>query len=295
MQPSTLANPLDLDDARLDALQHHAFAYFLHETNPANGLVADRSQPGAPASIAAMGFALAVYPVGVTRAWMTRTDAIERTLKVLRFFSSSAQGTGTDATGHKGFYYHFLDMTTGRRAGQCELSTVDTGFLLAGMLAAAAFFDQDSEDELEIRTLADALYRRVEWPWACNGGATLTHGWMPESGFLPYRWEGYDEAMLLYALGLGSPTYPLPPESYSAWTSSYQWKGVYGYEFIHAGSLFIHQYSHIWVDFREIQDDYTRARGVDYFENSRRATYVQREYAIRNPGEFVGYGEHFWG
>ena len=174
----------------MDALQHHAFGYFLHETNPVNGLVADRSEPGAPASIAAVGFALSVYPVGVERGWMTRTDAIGRTLALLRFFWTSPQGTAPDATGYKGFYYHFLDMTTGRRAGLCELSTVDTSFLLAGMLAAAVYFDQDSEEEKEIRTLADALYRRADWPWACNGGATVTHGWKPESGFLPYRWEG---------------------------------------------------------------------------------------------------------
>ena len=176
-------------EARLDALQRHAFNYFLHETNPTNGLVADRSEPGAPASIAAVGFALAVYPVGVSRGWSTRTDAIERTLAVLRFFRSSAQGTAPEMTGHKGFYYHFLDMTTGQRAGLCELSTVDTSFLLAGMLAAATFFVEDRAEEQEIRTLADALYRRADWPWACNGGATVTHGWKPESGFLPYRWE----------------------------------------------------------------------------------------------------------
>ena len=295
MQRQEHANPSDFGEARLDALQRHAFEYFLHETNPANGLVADKSQPGAPASIAAVGFALAVYPVGVERAWMTRTDAIGRTLAVLRFFWTSAQGAAPDVTGHQGFYYHFLDMTTGRRAGQCELSTVDTSFLLAGMLAAAVFFDQDSEDELEIRTLADALYRRADWPWACNGGATVTHGWNPETGFLRYRWNGYDEALLVYVLGLGSPTYPLPTESYAAWTASYQWKDIYGYEFIYGGPLFIHQYSHIWVDFREIQDAFVRDKGIDYFENSRRATYVQREYAIRNPLEFAGYGENFWG
>jgi len=226
---------------------------------------------------------------------MTRTDAIGRTLALLRFFWASAQGTAPDATGHKGFYYHFLDMTTGQRAGRCELSTVDTGFLLAGMLAAGVYFDQDGEEEKEIRTLADALYRRADWPWACNGGATLTHGWKPESGFLPYRWEGYDEAMLLYALALGSPTYPLPPESYAAWTATYEWKEIYGYEFVYGGSLFIHQYSHIWVDFRGIQDAFARDKGIDYCENSRRATYVQREYAIRNPLGFEGYGENFWG
>ena len=279
----------------MDALQHHAFGYFLHETNPVNGLVADRSEPGAPASIAAVGFALSVYPVGVERGWMTRTDAIGRTLALMRFFWTSPQGTAPDGTGHKGFYYHFLDMTTGRRAGLCELSTVDSGFLLAGMLAAAAFFDQDSEAEQEIRTLADALFQRVEWPWACNGGATVTHGWTPESGFLPYRWEGYDEAVLLYVLGLGSPTHPLPTESYAAWASTYQWKEIYGYEFVYGGSLFIHQYSHIWVDFRGIQDAFARDKGIDYCENSRRATYVQQEYAIRNPLGFAGYGANFWG
>jgi hypothetical protein len=282
-------------ETTLDALQRHAFDYFLNETNLANGLVADKSQPGAPASIAAVGFALTAYPVGVERAWISRISAIDRTLAALRFFSNAPQGTDPDTTGHKGFFYHFLDMTTGRRAGICELSTVDTGFLLAGMLAAAAYFDRNSEDEQEIRSLADALYRRADWQWACNGGATITHGWTPEGGFLPYRWEGYDEASLLYVLALGSPTHPLAAEGYIAWTSTYQWKEIYGYEFIYRGPLFIHQYSHIWIDFRGIQDAFTRGKGIDYFENSRRATYVQQEYAIRNPLEFAGYGENFWG
>lgn len=282
-------------EPRLDALQRHAFAYFLHEASPANGLVADRTQPGSSASIAAVGFALASYPVGVERAWMTRNDAIERTLALLRFFWTRPQGPAPNATGYKGFYYHFLDMTTGERANQCELSTVDTTFLLAGMLAAAVYFDQGGEAEREIRTLADALYRRADWTWACNGGATVTHGWKPESGFLPYRWEGYDEAMLLYALGLGSPTHPLPTESYTAWTSSYQWKDIYGYELLYGGPLFIHQYSHVFVDFRGIQDAFARDKGIDYCENSRRATYVQQAYAIRNPLDFTGYGPYFWG
>jgi hypothetical protein len=214
MKPQSNASPPDFGEERLDALQRHAFQYFLNETNPKNGLVADKSQPDAPASIAAVGFAFAAYPVGVERAWISRTEAVGRTLAALRFFWTSAQGPSPDTTGHKGFYYHFLDMTTGRRAGLCELSTVDSGFLLAGMLAAAAYFDQDDQDEQEIRALADALYLRADWRWACSGGATLTHGWTPEAGFLPYRWEGYDEAALLYLLGLGSPTYPLAAESY---------------------------------------------------------------------------------
>lgn len=285
----------DFGESRLDSLQRHAFEYFLHQTSPLNGLVADKSQRGSPASIAAVGFGLACYPVGVERGWITRADAVERTLAALRFFRSSSQDATPRATGYKGFYYHFLDMTTGLRAGRCELSTVDTGFLLAGMLTAAAFFDRDDEQECEIRTLTEFLYRRVDWQWACNGGATLTHGWRPRSGFLRYRWQGYDEALLLYVLGLGSPTYPLPEESYTAWASSYQWKTVDGYECLYGGPLFIHQYSHCWLDLRGIQDAFMRDRGLDYFENSRRATYAQRAYAIRNPLEFFGYGTNFWG
>ena len=295
MHAQQLAISPRFGEARLDSLQRHSFDYFLRETNPANGLVADRSQPGSPASIAAVGFALAAYPVGVERGWMTRADALSRTLALLRFFWASPQNITPDATGHRGFYYHFLDMSTGKRAGLSELSTVDSTFLLAGMLAAAAYFDHDDQDELAVRTLADALYRRADWAWACNGAATVAHGWTPEGGFLPYRWSGYDEATLLYVLGLGSPTHPLPAESFTAWTSTYEWRTIYGHELLYGGPLFIHQYSHIWLDMRGIQDAFARAKGIDYFENSRRATYVQREYAIRNPLEFAGYGENFWG
>jgi hypothetical protein len=300
---SSPAPPFDAA-AALDALQRSAFLYFLKETNPANGLVRDKTpadEPAragnadAPASIAAVGFALAAYPVGVERGLLTRGEAVGRTLAALRFFWTSPQGPGPDATGHKGFYYHFLDMRSGRRAGRCELSTVDTTFLLAGMLAAAAYFNQDSAAEREIRALADALYRRADWRWAQNGGATVTHGWTPEDGFLKYRWEGYDEALLLYALGLGSPTHPLPEDSYAAWASTYSWKQVYGHEFLYAGPLFIHHYSHMWIDFRGIQDEFMRGKGIDYFENSRRAALVQQQYAVRNPLEFEGYGPHFWG
>ena len=284
-----------LGPEQLDTLQRTVFDYFRFEHNPANGLVADKTQPGSPASIAAIGLALAAYAVGVERGFIERSAARDLTLATLRFFWNSPQGTEPDATGYKGFYYHFLDMQTGRRVWQSELSTVDTTFLLAGMLSAQAYFGQDSEDEHEIRTLADALYRRVDWNWARNGGATVTHGWTPESGFLRYRWEGYDEALLLYILGLGSPTHPLPEESYRAWTSTYLWKNVYGHELLYAGPLFIHQLSHLWIDFRGIQDAFMLDKGIDYFENSRRAAYVQQQYAVLNPLEFKGYGKYCWG
>ena len=279
----------------LERLQRDTFTYFLQQSNPFNGLVADTTESGAPASIAIVGFALAAYPVGVERGFLTRTDAVARTLATLRFFRDSTQGTCADATGHQGFYYHFLDMQSGQRVWQSELSTIDTTFLIAGMLTAAAYFDRDDEAESEIRGIADALYRRVDWRWAQNGGPTVTHGWTPESGFLKFRWEGYDEALLLYALGFGSPTYPLPDESYAAWTSTFAWRTIYGYDLLYAGPLFIHQFSHLWIDCRGIQDAIMRGRGIDYFENSRRATYVQQQHAILNPGGFSGYGAHCWG
>ncbi len=282
-------------DAELETLQRETFGYFLHETNPGNGLVIDKTQPDWPASIAATGLALACYPIGVERGFMSRAAAVERTLATLRFFWNSPHGPEPDATGCHGFYYHFLDMQTGRRVWQCELSTVDSAFLLTGALTAGIYFDANTADEIEIRTLADALYRRADWKWAQNGGATVSHGWKPESGFLEYRWEGYDEALLLYALGLGSPTHPLPEESYTAWASTYRWKKCYGQEYLYAGPLFTHQLSHVWIDFRGIQDAFMRDKGIDYFENSRRATYVQQQYAIDNPLKFKDYGSHCWG
>ena len=284
-----------LSSGFLDALQRESFDYFVHEANPRNGLIADKTEAGSPASIATVGFALSSYPVGVERGFMRRADAIARTLAILRFFHASVQSADADATGYKGFYYHFLDMETGRRVWRCELSTIDSAILIAGMLTAAAYFSGEDEDEREIRTLADALYLRADWNWAQNGGVTVTHGWKPERGFLRYRWEGYCEAMILYLLGLGSPTHPLPRESWAGWTSTYDWRTLYDHELLYSGPLFIHQFSHIWVDFRGIQDDYMRGRQIDYFENSRRATYVHRQYAIANPAEYEGYGENSWG
>jgi hypothetical protein len=280
----------------LQILQRNTFRYFWEETNPENGLIPDHtSADDVPASIAGVGLALASYPVAVERSFVARAEAVERTLATLRFFWNAPQGAMPDATGHRGFFYHFLDVTSGRRAWRCELSTIDTAILVAGALTAAAYFDRATDDEREVRRLADALYQRVDWRWAQNGEATVSHGWKPNTGFLRARWQGYNEALILYVLGLGSPTHPLPERSYRAWTSTYRWKTLYGYEFLYGGPLFMHQLSHVWIDFRGIQDAFMRRQSIDYFENSRRATYVNRQYAIRNPKGFRDYGEHAWG
>ena len=287
--------PVESDDALLDRFQRAAFGYFLDYGNPANGLVADTSRDGAPASIAVVGFALSCYPVGVERGWMRRADAAARTLATLRFFRAAPQSDEPEATGHKGFYYHFLDMATGRRVWRCELSPIDTTLLLAGVLTAAVYFDLDTPIETEIRGCADLLYGRVDWQWARGGGITLRQGWKPKSGFLHYGWEGYSEATLLYVLGLASSAFPLSVESFEAWTKTYQWENLYDIEFLYAGPLFIHHFSHAWIDFAGIRDRFMRGKNCDYFENSRRATLVQREYARRNPHGFRGYGKDCWG
>ena len=284
-----------MSDVSLVKLQRDTFGYFKNETNLTNGMVPDNTREGAHASIAAIGLGLATYPVAVEQSFISRDEAVDRVLTTLRFFWTSPQGMESDATGYKGFYYHFLHMDTGRRAWESELSTIDSTILIAGALTTATYFDQETELEKEIRQLADDLYRRIDWQWAMNGGPKVSMGWKPECGFLPYWWEGYDEAILLHVLGIASPTYPLPPETYQAFTSTYSWKEIYGIEFLYGGPLFMHQISHLWIDFREIQDEFMSEKGIDYFENSRRATYIQQQYAIRNPNGFKGYGEATWG
>jgi hypothetical protein len=282
-------------EALLDDLQRGALRYFLHETHPVTGLVADNTAPGSPSSIAASGMALGALPIAVERHLLLRADAAARTLRLLRFFRDSAQTERSESTGFKGFFYHFLDMDTGRRVWQCELSTIDTALLVAGSMVSASYFDGQATEEQEIRAIAELLYQRVDWEWALDGGRTLTHGWRPESGFLPFRWRGYDEALILYVLALGSPTHPISPDSYSEWLRTHTWKRVYGRELLYSGPLFTHQYSHMWLDLRGIRDACVREKGIDYFGNSRQATLVQQEYAIRNPLGFKGYCDCCWG
>ena len=284
-----------LDSQALRRLQRHSFDYFVHEVNRSNGLVLDKTASPWPASIAAVGMALTAFPIGVERGFMPRDEAIERTTTTLRFFVDSRQGDAPDATGHHGFYYHFLDLRSGRRAWGCELSSVDTALLIAGALTAAAYFDRASVEEETIRALVKTLYDRVDWRWMLADGATLCHGWKPETGFLTHRWEGYDEALILYLLALGSATHPIPPESYTAWCRTYQWKRLYDIDVLYAGPLFTHQLSHLWCDFAGIRDRFMREHDSDYFENSRRATLIQQQYAIRNPMGWKHVGRHCWG
>jgi hypothetical protein len=282
------------DAALLERLQRGAFAYFEDYTNADNGLVADTSRPNSPCSIAVLGLALSCYPVAVQRGWLLRDAAAARTLKTLRFLWNSAQNDQADSTGYKGFYYHFLDMRTGRRVWQCELSLIDTALLVAGVVTVGCYFDGNA-NETEIRSLAGALYRRIDWRWAQNESKTLAQGWKPECGFLHYGWEGYNEATILYVLGMGSPTFPLPVDCFAQWALTYQWENLLGRDLLYSGPLFTHLFSHAWIDFRGIQDPFMREKHSDYFQNTRAAVAVQREYCARNPHGFSGYQRNFWG
>ncbi|HEX6385283.1 MAG TPA: hypothetical protein VF177_11485, partial [Anaerolineae bacterium] len=193
------------DEAMLKELQQNTFNYFLCYGNEDNGLIADSSRQDSPVSITAVGLTLGSYPVAVERGFLSRQEAVDKTLRALRFFWQSPQGPEPNATGYKGFYYHFLDMDTGRRAINSELSTIDTTFLIVGAFTAAQYFDRDTAEEQEIRQLADNLYRRLDWEWVRAGRPLVSHGWRPEEGFLKGNWEGYTEALLLYVLALASP------------------------------------------------------------------------------------------
>jgi hypothetical protein len=282
--------------AFLDTLQRRTFNWFWDLTPPANGLTPDRWPTESFSSIAAVGFALTAYPIGVERGYITRAQAAERTLNTLRFFWTAPQDSAvTGVTGFRGFFYHFLDMQTGRRFQTTELSTIDTTLLLAGILFCQSYYDGADGIEDEIRRLADSIYFRVEWDWARARPPAVSMGWHPERGFIPADWIGYNEAMILNVLALGSPTHSVDPAVWDAWVSGYRWGSWYEQPHVGFGPLFGHQYSHVWIDFRGIQDGYMRARGIDYFENSRRATLVQRAYAMANPDGWKGYSDSIWG
>ena len=282
--------------AFLDTLEHRTFNFFWETANPHNGLVPDRWPTPSFSSIAAVGFGLTAYVIGAERGYVSREQARSRVLSTLRSLYQLPQGPEpTGVAGYKGFFYHFLDMQSGARYKQVELSTIDTALLLAGVLTCRRYFDSADSSDVAIRAYADSLYSRVDWTWIQPRPPLVSMGWTPEQGFHTYDWRGYDEAMLLYVLALGSPTHPIDSAAWGAWTSGYKWGTYYDESHVGFAPLFGHQYSHIWIDFHGIRDAYMRAHGTDYFENSRRATIAQHRYAMDNPERWIGYDSLTWG
>lgn len=206
-----------------DDIERRTFQFFWDTTNEINGLTPDRYPSRPFASIASVGFALTAYPIGIENGWVSRNQAIDRTLTTLKFFRDVPMGPQrTGKAGYKGFYYHFLDMQEGRRYDSwVELSSVDTALLMMGVLFAQSYYDGDDPREKEIRQIADTLYKKVDWPWLQQRAPLISMGWFPESGFIDHDWMGYNEAMMVYILALGSPTHPVSPDAWTVWTRTY--------------------------------------------------------------------------
>ncbi|MCL6508053.1 MAG: hypothetical protein K6T59_13615 [Bryobacteraceae bacterium] len=278
------------DQAFLEDLSRRAFRYFWEQADPLTGLVRDRARTdgrweNAPerniASIAATGFGLTALCIGAERKWVPFQHARQRALVTLRFFAERA-------IHERGWFYHFMEASTGARAWNSEVSSIDTALLLAGVLTAGKYFSQDSE----IQRLARLLYQRTDFRWMLNGHSNLlSHGWKPETGFLANRWDHYCELMILYLLAIGSPSHAIPAEAWYAWTREpYHFDG---YTYIGRDPLFVHQYSHAWVDFRGRRE--ARPPHIDWFENSVVATRAHRAFCLRLRERFPGYSENVWG
>lgn len=306
--PPTMAPMTEADFS--EELSERTFRYFWDTTDTKRCLAPDRWPSNPFSSIAATGFALTAYGIGAERGYVTRTEAALRTRDCLRFYWNAPQGNeAVGKTGYKGFFYHFLKNDDGTRYKTNELSTVDTSLFLGGALFAQSYYDRNDPVEAEIRDLAEKIYTRVDWTFVqrTNIGTEarnlanshgITMGWKPERGFETHDWVGYNEGMLVYVLALGSPTHPVGKDAWDkGWAADLEkdWGSYYGQQHLQFEPMFGHQYSHIWVDFRGIRDEFMRGKGIDYFENSRRATLSQRAYGADNPNKWAGYGADIWG
>ncbi|HEY3853105.1 MAG TPA: glucoamylase family protein [Verrucomicrobiae bacterium] len=295
---AAVANPFANTDQFLDFVQETDFDYFWYLANPTNGLVPDRSEPTSPCSIAAVGFGLTAIGIGIDHGWITRSQGAARVATTLNTFLQGPQGTNeTGMMGYKGWFYHFLNMADGSRASASELSSIDTTLLLAGILYDKQYFDGTNAEETSIREMATAIFNRADWTWMSNETNAVCMAWYPVSGFVRNYWGGYCEGMIVYCLGLGSSTTPLPASTWNYWTSGYIWATNYGQTYVNFPPLFSYEFSHCWIDFRNIADSYMASHGTTYFENSRRAALAQVTYcgSSPNPAINVGYSSNVWG
>jgi len=269
-------------DRLLDEIERRACAYFYEQADPETGLVLDRAglhTPYAPAacSIAATGFGLSAMCIADQRGYLDTPVARDRVAQTLRFLIEGA------AHEH-GFFYHFLNSKSGERIWNCEVSSVDTTWLICGVLHCRAYWD-----DAEIGELARILLNRVEWPWMLSSANTMAHGWTPEVGFLPYHWDSYSELLALYLLGISSETHPIPKVAWDSWKRPLvDYGGIFYID--SATPIFVHQYSHAWFDFRNRTDRY-----ANYFHNSQRATEAHRRYCVQLSRQFPAYGPDMWG
>jgi hypothetical protein len=270
------------DHQFLDELERANCIFFVEQASPQTGLVRDRCDLRSPASsmvasIAATGFGLTALCIGQQRGYISLADATTQVLTTLRFLWKKVPV-------HRGFFYHWADINTGERTWNSEVSSIDTALLLCGILTCRQHFPDG-----EINQLAHDIFNRVDWTWLSEDTSLLPHGWMPEMGFLTYRWDYYSELMAMYLMGLGSYSHPLRPDTWSAWKRiTFEYDGLR-----YVGSfapLFVHQYSQAWFDFRGQRDKY-----ADYFQNSTIATDVHRRFCLKLAKQFPIFSDDLWG
>lgn len=266
------------DRELLNKIQRASLQYFIRLSHKTTGLTKDSSRSGSPASIAATGFALAAIAIGNSRGWISDESAEQQLKKTLRTLLYKAE--------HKnGFFYHFLDVQTGKRIWNSEASSIDTALLVAGALLAAQYYPGTS-----IERMAREIYDRIEWRWMMNGTMLMGMGWKPESGFLSYYWDSYNEHLILQALAIGSATHPIPAKAWDEWLRN---EDLYNDKRIihsYSGSLFTYQFAQGYIDFSQLDD-----RGIDYAKNSRLATLANREYSLSFQKVSKSYSEKSWG
>lgn len=277
--PSSFCAEISADDRTLlEKIEKDSARYFIQSSNKNTGLTRDSSRQGSPASIAATGFSLASVAISQSHGWVEKDYAEKQIRKTLLFLLNKAD--------HKnGFFYHFLDPVSGKRIWRSEASSIDTALLIAGALVAGEYFPGT-----DIQRMAKKIYTRTNWKWMLNNSLLMCMGWVPETGFLPYYWDSYNELLILQALALGSPTHPIPVEAWNEWARNEDSYNNRKIVYSHSGSLFTYQYSHAFIDFRKLND-----RGINYFENSKQATLANRDYSLSFSGQHKGYAENSWG
>jgi hypothetical protein len=262
----------------LRKIQKDTFYYFTRMSDKETGLTRDSSRPGSPSSIAATGFSLAALAIGAANKWVPEEWAYEALRKTLKNLLTKAQH-------ERGFFYHFLDVRSSRRVWESEASSIDTALLVAGALVAAQYYPGT-----DIERMAHDLYRRVDWQWMLNKTDLVCMGWKPESGFLPYYWDTYNEHLIIQALAIGSPTFPIAPDLWNAWQRLEDEYNGHQVVYAHSGSLFTYQFPQAFIDFRKLDD-----AGINYFENSRKATLANRDYSMASRHLRKGYSDFSWG
>ena len=255
------------DDKFLDGLIQANFLFFWEQANPQTGLVKDRCNVVAKdtslaASIASTGFGLTAICIGEKRGFVSRSEARLRVVQALSFLWHKLPT-------HRGFFYHFANINTGERMWDSEVSSVDTAMLLCGILTCREHFSDKRSHEL-----AHAIFDRVDWTWLSEDTRCFPMDGRPKAASFLHDGIYYSELMMMYLLGMGSASHPLPSEAWFAWKRT-----IFEYDGLrYIGSfapLFVHQYSQAWFDFRGKRDRY-----ADYFQNSIIATDVHRRFCL---------------